>query len=294
MVEDAKMSDAGEDEKDKEKRDEETKKAETTEPAPAAAAPPPLESAARRLERLLSEQVLDFYTDPVKVVRRWLGTSSGAAGDAKAADISDAAAKLLDPAGPSAAGRSLLLLVATVEEGGGASTDAMDISEQAEEKTAEKTEVKPDYLEAASREVETWLISLAVRLLWREGRHTDAFELSQKGIEIVSRHLEEQALPAPSLFPLLARMFRLRSLVAESLHSPAVDVGLRAGMARAHNVATLRRDVDTQSTVLNCMLRDLLRHSQGECDYGGGPKSAGVFFFLLVSPYFAETAISHV
>ena len=64
---------------------------------------PPLEAAARRLERLLSEQVLDFYTNPVKVVRRWLGTSSGAAaGATSAVDISSAVATLLDPATSSA------------------------------------------------------------------------------------------------------------------------------------------------------------------------------------------------
>jgi len=253
MVEDAKMSDATEAE---EKKDEETKEEEKAAPVVAL---PPLEAAAQRLERLLSDQVLDFYTNPVKVVRRWLGTSSGAAAGAQAADIASAAAKLLDPALVSA-GRSLLV------DGGGFHGDdnAMDISEQGtttEETETKTTEEGPTYLtKASSREVEAWLISLAVRLLWKQGKHTEAFELSQKGIEIINNHLEQHS--SSSLFPLLARMFRLRSLAAESLHSPAIDVGLRVGMAKAHNIATLRRDVETQATLLNCMLRDLLRHSQ--------------------------------
>lgn len=265
MVEDAKMSDAEEPKAEVEttttaKPADDEKDETKTETPPL----PPLEAAALRLERLLSDQVLDFYTNPVKVVRRWLGTSSGAAAAASAADISSAAANLLDPAAGSntSVGRALLVGLSSDTT---SSSSAMDTSGDGgdEGKGEEAKKEEPTYLtQASAREVESWLLSLAVRLLWKEGKHSEAFELSQKGIEILQQHLEEQQPPSSSLFPLLARLFRLRSLAAESMRSAATDVGLRVGMARAHNVATLRRDVDTQATLLNCMLRDLLRHSQ--------------------------------
>lgn len=214
---------------------------------------PPLEAAAQRLERLLGgrltdkDRMLDFYTNPVKVVRRWLGTSSGAAGNASADDIKSAAAKLLDPSGICEKGRSLLV-----------SHDTM------------VTDDEDSFLSLASaREVEVWLLSLAVRLLWKEKKFSEAFEMSEKAIRIVYEHMEQNSLKvatassASSLFPLLARLYRWRALVAESINDANLTTNLRADMARAHNSASLRRDADTQATLLNCMLRDLLKHSQG-------------------------------
>lgn len=243
---------------DETSKEEKPKKEEDTTTTPVTVTVAPLEAAAHRLERLLSEKVLDFYTNPVKVVRRWLGTSSGAAGDATVQDIQAAAAALLDPNSSSSDGRALLTTGYQIEVPVSMEEDAASPADQ----------VQTVYLtQASAREVESWLISLAVRLLWKQGKHTEAFELSQKGIEIIMQHLEAPSGSSgstSSLFPLLARMFRLRSLAAESLHSPAIDVGLRVGMAKAHNLATLRRDVDTQATLLNSMLRDLLRNSRVE------------------------------
>lgn len=225
---------------------------------------PPLEAAAQRLERSLGggvtdkDRMLHSYTNPAKVVRRWLGTSSGAASDATAADIAAAAKALLDPAGPCARGRELL--------SAGAASNAMEVE-------AEGTSTTPTpYLTAASaREVETWLISLAVRLLWKDNHYQKAYQLSQSAIDILVAHLDEASLhitsvsaaSTSSLFPLLARMFRWRSMVAEALADPTLSASLRVDMAKAHNMASLRRDVDTQATLLNCMLRDLLRNKQG-------------------------------
>jgi len=113
--------------------------------------------------------------------------------------------------------------------------------------------------------------------LFREKKFTDAFELSQEGISILLKHLNVADLrlgtsagtsiisSTKSLFPLLARMFRLRSLAAESITTSGdLAAGLRVDMAKAHNLACLRRDVDCQATLLNLMLRDLLLHSQVE------------------------------
>lgn len=250
MVQDVKMSD----EPTKESPPEEAKEEEET-PPPAPL--PPLEAASQRLERLLGgglaagdkDQMMYSYTNPAKVVRRWLGTSSGAAGDANAEDIKAAAAKLLNPSGPCAQGRSLIV--------SDAAGNAVESS---------------SYLSTAAREVESWLISLAVRLLWKQQKYAEALDLAKKGISTLMAHLEEaslkitsvSAVSASSLFPLLARLFRLRSLAAEALNDPSINASLRIDMTKAHNTASLRRDVDTQATLLNCMLRDLLRNSQSK------------------------------
>lgn len=240
-MEDTKMSDAikHEDDATDKKEDE------------VVAAYPPLDAAAYRLERLLGgglsekDKMLDFYTNPVKVVRRWLGTSSGAADEATADDVKACAARLLDPSGPCATGYKLLVA---------------DQSQQ----------TQGAYLSlSSSREVESWLLSLAIRILWKQGHFTEAYELSRKATEVMVKHLEENTFhansaPASSLFPLLARMYRLRALVAESINDSNLSTNFREEMAHAYNMATLRRDVDTQATLLNCMLRDLLNGSQSK------------------------------
>jgi len=260
MTEDATMKDES----------AEDTKPTTEEEAPAPPPVPPLEAAALRLDRLLGgsgkdkdpHALLHSYTNPAKVVRKWLGTSSGAAGNAKVEDIQAAAHKLLDPAGPSDKGRSLLIS----PEQAATATTTMDVDEDG------KGEKASPYLStASSREVESWLLSLAVRLLWRDGKMQEALDLAQKGIDILLAHIEEASLKitsvsvlsAASLFPLLARMYRLRSLVAESLNDPSTSAMLLADMTKAHKMAALRRDVDSQATLLNSMLRDLLRNSQG-------------------------------
>ena len=222
---------------------------------------PPLEAAARRLERLLggglsdTDRDLHTYTNPVKVVRRWLGTASGAAGNATFEDIAAAAATVLDPEGPCAKGRSLIA----------ANNDAvMDIDSSSKQLGFLTT--------SSSREVEAWLISLSVRLLWKEKKFAEAFDLVQKGIEILLEHLNVAStnltslsgVSTSSLFPPLARMYRYRSLVAEEMKNNEIIASLRQDMIKAHNLACLRRDVDCQATLLNLMLRDLLLHSQSK------------------------------
>lgn len=256
MGEDTKMTDKateGTPKVEKKPEEEET-------PAPVV---PALEAAAKRLDRLVGggivdkDRLLHSYTNPAKIVRRWLGTSSGASSDATVEDISSAAAVLLDPSGPCARGRELLHA--------GAASTAMEVETDKVEGSG--------YLTAASeREVESWFISLAVRLLWKDGKYPEAFKLSQDGIDILMSHLDQASLritsvssaSSSSLFPLLARMYRLRALAAESQGDPIIAANLRVDMAKAHNMATLRRDVDSQATLLNCMLRDLLRNKQGK------------------------------
>jgi hypothetical protein len=246
-------------EKDKEETKEETPATATTEEEePPKPELPPLEAAARRLERLLGGGVKDkailarTYSNPSKLVKRWLGTSSGASGKASLEDVSLAATKLLNPEGQCAAGRGLLI---------SGVTESMDTSEETQDL---------GYLTTASeREIESWLISLTVRLLYKDGKSKEALELSQKGVSILMNHIQGARVvtgmgtSVSSLFPLLARMYRYRSLVAESLADPALTAALRQDMVTAHGMACLRRDVDTQSTLLNLMLHDLLNASQG-------------------------------
>ena len=262
---DAKMKEESKDD-DKEKKDDK-KEEEEKEVAPPL---PPLEAAARRLERLLGgglsekDRMMHTFSNPGKVVRRWLGTASGAAGGATLEDISAAAAKLLDPNGPCGEGRTLL--------GAAQAPAAMDVdTPTAGAEGADAAKELGFLSSSADREVEGWLISLTVRLLLKDNKASDAFQLSQKGIGLLMAHLNTSSMKitaasgvvATSLYPLLARMFRLRSLVAESLTDPGMAAALRQDMARAHNMACLRRDFDCQATLLNLMLRDLLQNSQG-------------------------------
>eukprot|EP00533_Pseudo-nitzschia_delicatissima_P000798 CAMPEP_0116102864 /NCGR_PEP_ID=MMETSP0327-20121206/13581_1 /TAXON_ID=44447 /ORGANISM="Pseudo-nitzschia delicatissima, Strain B596" /LENGTH=531 /DNA_ID=CAMNT_0003594941 /DNA_START=96 /DNA_END=1691 /DNA_ORIENTATION=- len=258
MVEDTKMEDTT-------AAATETPKEETKESAPVV---PPLEAAARRLERLLGGGSTDqtfTYGNPVKVTRRWLGTASGAAGKATSAGIVAAATALLDPDSGDDRTRSLLLAIEVGEEAPALSSMEVEASDDKEAKT--------EFLSMASRrETESWLLSLQVRILWKEGKFTEAMSLVEQGIAILLEQVTIAAKKVTStagrsvstLFPLLARLYRYRSLVADSMKDPSITLGLRQVMAKAHNMACLRRDVDCQATLLNLMLRDLLMHSQVE------------------------------
>lgn len=231
---------------------------------------PPLEASARRLEKLLGgggdkALILYAYTNPAKVVRRWLGTSSGAAGNATLTEIRQAATSLLDDAGEGSEGRKVLSDIAEAK-------DSMDVGEE-DGKEEEDSSKRPFLSSLSAREVECWLISLAVRILWRDDKKKEAFALAQQGIVIALKHIDVAAANVAkasgpsmsSLFPLLARLFRLRSLVAESLQDdPSIVAKLRQELVQAHGMACLRRDVDTQATLLNLMLRDLLNASEGK------------------------------
>lgn len=211
------------------------------------------------------------YGNPVKVARRWLGTASGASGKATSEGIVTAATSLLDPSHGDDRTRSLLLAidVDAGKEAVATATSSMEVDGEDKDETTKA----PEYISMASRrEVESWLLSLQVRILWKENKFTEAMALVEQGIAIL---LEQVTIAAKkvtstagrsvsSLFPLLARLYRYRSLVADSMKDPSITLGLRQVMAKAHNMACLRRDVDSQSTLLNLMLRDLLLHSQGE------------------------------
>lgn len=149
----------------------------------------------------------------------------------------------------------------------------MKVDDDKEEVVAD--DEKASFLSAATREVEAWLLSLAVRILWRNKNSVDAIALAKSGLKIMEHHIESSMVAVggrdPSaLFPLLARMYRFYALAVETAQSitttTAVEESayLRDDMVKAHSLACLRRDVDSQATLLNLIFRDLLSHDQVE------------------------------
>lgn len=245
---------------------------------------PSIDLAAQRLERLLSSSSTSS-SNPSKIVRRWLGTSSGTAAKATLAEIQAASIRLLDPEGVSALGLEILskLPIDKVED-----DTEMKVDDDKEEVVAD--DEKASFLSAATREVEAWLLSLAVRILWRNKNSVDAIALAKSGLKIMEHHIESSMVAVggrdPSaLFPLLARMYRFYALAVETAQSTTTTTAveesayLRDDMVKAHSLACLRRDVDSQATLLNLIFRDLLSHDQGAC--------ACAFLFTITS-YFSK------
>eukprot|EP00592_Proboscia_alata_P009357 CAMPEP_0194358214 /NCGR_PEP_ID=MMETSP0174-20130528/5499_1 /TAXON_ID=216777 /ORGANISM="Proboscia alata, Strain PI-D3" /LENGTH=544 /DNA_ID=CAMNT_0039128469 /DNA_START=58 /DNA_END=1692 /DNA_ORIENTATION=+ len=236
----------------------------------------PLDAAARRLERLLATtsasdteapvgdtnsntSVSSHLNNPVKIVRKWLGTSCGSAANASLEDLSSAAGRLLDPTRKS---REILVDIApaSMEESPAATAGG-------EEKKDDSPPAAPQFLNKSCREVEAWLLSIASRLLWNDGQFAKSASVAQNAITLIendssgaSRETVTNNI-SPTLFPLLARLHRYRSLAAEGLEQSHL---LWDDCVRSHRMACLRRDVDTSSTLLNIMLRYLLNANQVE------------------------------
>lgn len=207
-----------------------------------------------------------IHSNPSKIVKRWLATSSGTASEATLADVSFVAKTKLNPMANSTMGRDLLMQLSPQPEE--MQTEG-DTEVMADVEAAE--EMQPKYAKAASREVECYLLTLAIRLLWRQNEAAKALELSIKALQITTLRMEEASRntygvgKANGLYPLLARLYRYQSLVAE-VCSPGfhLEQAQRGELVNAHRMAVIRRDVDTQATLLNIMLKDLLNANQVE------------------------------
>jgi hypothetical protein len=290
---------------------------------------PPLVLAALRLEKILHDHDESsganynssranginfeaYYMNPIKVVRRWLGTSSGATSTTSiddgtkgtgitVEDIQMATKLLLDPNMEcTQMGRSLLLskdLLSVVkpdvmdtekDNGGGGSSD-MDM---ATEEVGNETKPNNYVTIASAREVECWLFSLMIRTLWKQQQQQqppasssaqliqDTMTLANDALLISTAHFSNDHHPTKesiattpsiksSMYPLIARLYRFAALAYESYSSNSSNNNMISSndmlstMSKAHTLATVRRDVDTQATILNIMLRELLRHAQG-------------------------------
>jgi len=294
---------------------------DSAEPTAASPKHPPVEAAARRLERLFggsssssapassgsknATSAAAAHSPSIqhsRVLKKWLGSSSGTAGKATLADIASCAERTLDPAGSCATGRELLVGLASDDERAAvlkesidgddkkgdekkkkkeeddSKSEAMDEDAAADETTAEVPTAPPTYLVRSQREVESWLASLAVRVLWRSGSFSEAYDWSEKGLKIIDAHLADISPTggiggtgigggAGGLYPLLSRLLRYRSLTLESLPPAArssLVASLRPDLAGRHTTAVLRRDADVMAVALNAMLRDLLEGDQVE------------------------------
>mmetsp|Transcript_13878 Transcript_13878/g.29743 ORF Transcript_13878/g.29743 Transcript_13878/m.29743 type:complete len:591 (+) Transcript_13878:51-1823(+) len=282
---------------------------------------PPVEAAAHRLERLFggsSSSTSSSSTNaspntaassqattttpliqPAKILKKWLGSSSGTAGKATLAQIASCAERTLDPAGKCATGRELLMGLATEEERNNVWKELLEkqsldsdgdkkkedveknkADDEKDKEAMEEDEVKDEatpppitYLVKSAREVESWLVTLAIRIQWRAKNHQVAYEWTGKGLNIMDAHLGECSSATAGdggvggLYPLLARLLRYRSLALESLPvaaRSALVASHRPELAGRHTTAVLRRDADVSAVVLNIMLRDLLEGDQVE------------------------------
>lgn len=286
---------------------------------------PPVQAAAKQLERLLTgmhggkdmkssstsptsstSNISDSSTDimihsnPSKIVKRWLGTSSGTASCVTLSDLSLAASVLFDPEGTCTSGQKLLLQLSPLPEeqvpmdsspteGVGREDEPMQMDETIPDKntttnsatSTHTTKNKPPYLEVGAPEVEAWLLSLAIRILRSENKMESAMELSSKSIDIVYTHMNSDNTSSVTLgsrhqtkhglFPLLSRLYRFQALVVESclesekgIHLELVRDDMTKELFQAHRLAVMRRDIDTQATILNILLRDLLKADQVE------------------------------
>ena len=267
---------------------------------------PPVETAARRLERLYGGGVVATSSKtaaaaaalPInasKIMKKWLGSSSGTAGNATLASVAACAEKTLDPAGSCATGREILMGLCSEEERlavavavavakkedddavgdtadkAAAAAAAGDAMEEDTPSSSTAAAATPEYLSLTCREVESWLITLAVRVYWRANQFQEAYELIVKGLQILDAHLVESGNTSTSatggLYPLLARMLRYRSLIIDSLIGSGDESSssyaklcsdTRIELASRHTHAVLRRDADVSATILNLHLRELL------------------------------------
>lgn len=193
-----------------------------------------LESAGKRLERVLTGNNNTGINDPGKSVRRWLGTSSGVAKQATLNDVGIAAQSLLPT---TCAGREYLIPYITTPP-------------------PLKEESDSGVLEGVSDELEAWFLSLAVRCLVSDEQYQEAWKLIQMSIHNVIRDQKTK----PSMHPLTARLYRYYGWVSEKA-GQNLD---RTLLMDAHREASLRRDVDTSATILILLLRHLLQNHQVE------------------------------
>jgi len=232
----------------------EEKKPETEEePKPKISKQKQIEIYAKRLERLLSTSIVSdndvdeiptTYSNPVKVVRRWLSTTSTLTLEKALTleDISKAIDNLFDPNGtPYKELKGLLSPLAP---------------------TSMETEEKTYPMKKAEREVQAWLLSLIIRLLYRSNDFKNALEVSTKSLTIIQTLIQGSKYPPGSLYPLLARLYRYHCLIAEYASQGYED--LHPVLINAHRIACLHLDIDTQSTLLNLLLRSLLSTHQIE------------------------------
>ncbi|GMH69296.1 hypothetical protein TrLO_g8409, partial [Triparma laevis f. longispina] len=109
-----------------------------------------------------------------------------------------------------------------------------------------------------------WLSSLAINsLLFSSKDASAAFALSGKALASIGKAASQtnSTFTPPILSPLIARLYRYRSLSADKSDVAATSQ-VRSELVHAHRLACLSRATDVQATLLNLMLRDLLGRNE--------------------------------
>ena len=108
--------------------------------------------------------------------------------------------------------------------------------------------------------LEAWVASLAVNsLLFASSDPSAAFALSGACLACVGKSASQtnSTFTPPVLSPLIARLYRFRSLCADRAGDSEKKT-VRSELVAAHRLACLSRASDVQATLLNLILRDLL------------------------------------
>jgi len=232
-----------------------------------------IHTAALSLESLMR---VTYSSDAVK---KFMDSDEFITKSASISDVTDAAELLLDPGGPNAMGRSLLIAICPIPiiEGylGG------DHHAQRKTKT-DKLQSSYSYIEYCPNEVEAWLLSIAVRLLEKEARCTDALALCSKAIGIVAGHKQELETMSPTSPQNQVRMEEKRSSMMIFLgrfHSYQTSIAQGCvksmlGAKNGHNhLSSLRRSVDSKASILNLKLRELSQEEGEKISQRGEQKS---------------------
>ena len=195
-------------------------------------------------------------------------------------DVVDAAEDLLDPIGSTVEGRSLLrnfLPVSIIEWDLGGEDSKTCSSSTSSSQSFRTNELEP-FVENCSQEVEAWLLSLAVHILQRDERCTDALSICSSAIGILSQHIHNLKNRSPAtpqklnvrvaqmeekelgLVLFLDRLQMQQQSIAHRCVKAMLDEGSHIGNRSSGNnnhLTKLRRSVDSKASILNLQLREL-------------------------------------
>lgn len=138
----------------------------------------------------------------------------------------------------------------------------MDMGDAPLEDSSSTTSTQPHPL--ALPALSAWLSSLAINsLLFSSKDASAAFALSGKALASIGKAASQtnSTFTPPILSPLIARLYRYRSLSADKSDVAATSQ-VRSELVHAHRLACLSRATDVQATLLNLMLRDLLGRNE--------------------------------
>jgi len=220
----------------------------------------PLHSAAFQLEKLLLQDDLnrnrrwtDYHSKTSEIVKKWLVNSAGAGGLATLADIHFATVTLLDPNDKLIASERNLLLLTTRPSA------ERERGENLRKRNNHLLTKSPpsftnSFLQKSSREIGSWLLSLAVNLLWKEAKYTDALKLCSKAFVATNLHInhEKKEQNTDSMNPFIGRLGWCQSDMTSRCVKSA-DETLKTSGTR---IDKLRKQKAIRAMIVNLMLSE--------------------------------------